>query len=175
MNTKVSPTSRHVRSLVQLLEELCAGHGDLLNLIERKSDSMKRADIETMSRLVDREQELVKFINERNGLRRQLMEAIGSQIGVSPRKARLMTASQLAARLPEAEGRCIRGAAEKLGNAMARVSKANRMAAVISRGILAHLKAVFAAVATPENRKAGYTDAGGAVSANDPLLFEAVG
>jgi hypothetical protein len=175
MNTKVSAISKHVRSLVQVLEELGVSHGELLDLIEQKTDAMKRADIETMGSLVDREQAVVKHINERNGLRRQLMEAIGSQIGIGPRNARLMTASQLAARLPEPEGRSIRGAAKKLGDAMTLVSKANRMAGAISRGILAHLKAVFAAVSTPENQKAGYTDAGGAVSANDPLLFEAVG
>ena len=66
-------------------------------------------------------------------------------------------------------------AARTLGETMTRVGKANRMARLISGRILAHLKAVFEAIRTPDEKADGYSDAGGPVTRTGAVLFETVG
>jgi uncharacterized protein YdbL (DUF1318 family) len=175
MSTNETAGRRHVVDLVRLLEDLRGSHEQLLSLIERKTAAMKQANLETMRSLGVAEQEVAARIRERNGLRRQLMESIAAHIGVSRANARVMTASQLAARLPEGEGQPLLDAARALSETMTRVGKVNRMARLISGRILAHLKAVFQAITTPDEKADGYSDAGGPVTRTDAVLFETVG
>lgn len=175
MSTNEKARRKHVIDLVRLLEDLRESHEGLLSLIERKTSAMKRADLATMRSLGVAEQAVAARIRERSGLRRQLMESIGAHIGASRRNARVMTAAQLAARLPEGEGRPVINAAHRLRETMARVGKANRMARLISGRILVHLKAVFEAVTTPDETADSYSDAGGRVVRTNAVLFEMVG
>ena len=175
MSTNETARRKHVVDLVRLLEDLRGSHEELLSLTERKTAAMRRADLAMMRSLGAAEQAMAARIRERGGLRRQLMESIGAYVGTSRPNARVMTASQLAARLPEGEGQSVMKAARALGATMARVGKANRMARLISGRVLTHLKAVFEAIRTPDESADGYSDGGGPVTRTDAILFETVG
>jgi len=146
-----------------------------LILIQSKNDAMKRADIPAMRDLNDQEQTVVKQLQERDGFRRQLMDAIGEELGLPPRSARALSVSQLASRLPEPARTNLLDAAGKLRRAVSQVVQANCVAGAVSREILNHLKWVFASVRPAEEKPVGYSGQGVPVGPCDTRILETVG
>ena len=173
MRRHVEP--KYLRDLLRLLDGLQRLHGQLLTLIRSKIDAMRRAEISAMRELSEQEQTLARRLEEREGLRRQLMDAIGEQLGLPPRAARALSVSQLASRLPEGQRADLLDTAGKLREAVAKVAQANRVAGAISREILTHLKWVFASVRPADVRPVGYSGDGEAVGTLDARIFETVG
>ena len=173
MTRSVAP--KRLRDLVRLLGSLQRLQGQLLTLVQSKIDAMKRADFSAMRDLNDQEQAVVKRLQEREGFRRQLADAIGEEVGLPPRSARALPVSQLAARLPEPERTDLLDAAGKLRRAVSRVVQANRVAGAVSREILNHLKWVFASVRPGEEKPVGYSGQGVAVGPCETRILETVG
>ncbi len=166
---------KRLRDLVKLLGSLQRLQGQLLILIQSKIDAMKRADIPAMRDLNDQEQTVVKQLQERDGFRRQLMDAIGEELGLPPRSARALSVSQLASRLPEPARTNLLDAAGRLRGAVSQVAQANRVAGAVSREILNHLKWVFASVRPAEGKPVGYSGQGVPVGPCDTRILETVG
>lgn len=163
-----------LRDLIRLFDVLRDLHGQLLALIQFKMDAMKRADLPAVNELNQREQAMVRRLEEREGLRRQLMDSIGAELGLPPRAARVLTVSQLAARLTEPARRSLLDSANELRSVAVKVARLNRVAGAFTREVTTHLKWVFAAVRPKEDSPSGYTGTGVAAAA-DLRLFEAVG
>lgn len=166
---------KRLRDLVKLLGSLQRLQGQLLILIQSKIDAMKRADIPAMRDLNDQEQTVVKQLQERDGFRRQLMDAIGEELGLPSRSARALSVSQLASRLPEPARTNLLDAAGRLHRAVSQVAQTNRVAGAVSREILNHLKWVFASVRPAEEKPVGYSGQGVPVGPCDTRILETVG
>jgi hypothetical protein len=136
---------------------------------------MKRADVSAMGALSQQERSLAGRLQERAGLRRQLMDAIGEEMGLSPRTARDMAVSQLASRLPEPPRDRLLRVARRLRDVMAQVAQANRVAGAVSREMLNHLTWVFSSVRPKCEKPDGYSGAGAAVGPREVRIFETVG
>lgn len=160
--------------LVRLLDELSELHERLEVTIHEKLAAMRKADLHVMRDASGRQKAIMDRIGERVGLRRQLMDMIGAQIGLPKNTARVMTMSQLAARVGAAEGQRLKAAARRLADAMAPVAKANRSAGAMTARVIEHLDLVFASI-RGDDEPAGYNRRGGARGARDAMLFEAVG
>lgn len=167
--------TKRINNLVRLLEEIAGAYHELGGLVQKKTDAMKRADLPGMRSAMVEEQGLVRRLNECEGLRRQMMDAIGQRLGLPSKLARTVSASQLAIHLPEPEGQRLLAVAERLKETMARVARINRVAAGISREILGHLKAVFSAVTSVGEEPVGYSGTGAPVGVGEARLIEAVG
>ena len=108
---------------MRLMAEMETAYLALAETVQAKITAMRRADRDGMRRQAEREQELVAQLSGREGLRRQLMDAIGKELGMSSTAARLMTATQLAARLPERSRAALQERVCGLREAAARVAK----------------------------------------------------
>jgi hypothetical protein len=173
MTQTVEP--RRLNDLVRLMGVLERLHEGLLTLVQAKIDAMKRADMPAMSALKDREQAVVRQLREREGLRRQLVDWMGEEMGLPSREARAWSVSQLAARLSEPGRTKLLDAAGGLRQVISRVAQANRIAGAVSREILNHLGWVFASVRPVEGRPVGYSGRGAVVAASQTRIFEIVG
>ena len=173
MSNTVDP--KRVQDLVRLLQDMTAGYEQLAELVQGKIDAMKQADIETMRRAAAQERELAEKLNAKEGLRRQVVDAIGEQLGLAPRSARVMTMSQLGSKLARAQRSALAEVGLKLRDTVARVAKVNRVAGVIGRGIHGHLDADFQSITTTDEPPVGYSGDGGLVGSGDNRLFDAVG
>ncbi|MCH8146479.1 MAG: flagellar protein FlgN [Planctomycetes bacterium] len=166
---------RRIDDLIKLLNRLSALHEDLLGVIRRKIDAMKRADIEGMREFGEQEQSIVVQIGEREGLRRQLMDLIGEDFKLPARSARSVSLKQLGARIPTAWQSILGDAGDRLRSCMTRVAAANRVAGEIARQVVTHLKWVFASVRPDDGEPVGYSRTGMLVSNTETRLFDAMG
>ena len=167
--------TKRFRDLLVLLSELRKLHENLLAICQSKLGAIKKADVKAMGELSGEEQEIARRIHEREGLRRQLMDAIGDSLGLPPRTARALPVSQLAGRVPRAQAAALKEAAAKLGEAVLRVARVNRVIGAVSRGVLGHLGRVLESVGAASENSPGYSVDGKAVTVSQTQIFEAVG
>lgn len=164
-----------LRDLVRLLDDLHRLHGELLTVVEDKVRAMKRADRAALNHLIDRESILIEAVRERDGCRRQLMDAIGRELGLTASTARKMTASQLASQVDARHGEKILSAARNLRGIAARLSRANQVAGMLSREMVAHFQQVYESIRRCAHEPIGYGHDGGLVAGLEHKLVDAVG
>jgi len=167
--------AKRTRDLVRLLGELKTLQERLLKLIEARIDAMKRADMSAMRELVDREEELTRRILERDGLRRQVADAVAEETGCPPRSGRDMTVSQIAGRVGEPARTHLLDAVADLRRIVLRVVRANRTAGAVARELINHVSWVFASVRPAGGKPVGYSGDGAVVGSAETRLFETVG
>ena len=166
---------KRLKDLLKLLGGVQKLQEQLLELVQAKMDAMRRADISGMRELNERERALAIRLQQREGLRCQLMDQIGNELGLPPGTARAIPVSQVASRLPEPGRGRLLDAAKRLRQVVAQVARGNRMAGVISREILNHLRWVFASVTPKEEKPVGYAVDGMLVGSSKVRIFETVG
>ncbi len=174
MMKRTNETER-AKDLVRLLGGLGELHGQLVKVVRNKIDAMKRADRPAMRELAQQEHALTTKIQEREGLRRQITDLVGEQVGLSPGEGRSLTMSQLASRLSHSLRCELLDAGGELRETVSKLARANRVAGVVSRDILNHLKWVFASVRSEDEQPAGYSGDGALVSHAGTRIFETVG
>jgi hypothetical protein len=167
--------SHRFADLLKLFNTLVTLHDELLVLIRAKIDAMKKSDVNRIQTLTEQERQVARRIHEREGLRRQLMDGLGGQIGLPPRAARALSASQLAGRLREPQKTDLLEAAGRLRDGVTRMAATNRMAGAIAGQIINHLHWVFASVRPPGDRPMGYSDEGALVASSQTKILDAVG
>lgn len=175
--TKENPNkpATRVRDLVRLLDQMRSLYGQMFTLIDEKLAAMRRSDVEAMTHAGTKETVLADRLGEREGLRKQLMDAVGEEIGLASRSGRRLTVSQLANRLADRDKAALLAAADRLRREVAKVAQANRVAGVVAREVVSHLRWVFAAVRPCEEEPAGYSKSGVVVSRSAGPMFDAVG
>ncbi|MFQ5495572.1 MAG: flagellar export chaperone FlgN [Phycisphaerae bacterium] len=164
-----------VRDLVRLFEGLQRIQQRLHQLLQEKMQAVKRADVEALRALDDRERSVVEDLHRRQGLRRQIMDAIGRLAGLPDGNGRSLTVSQLAAHLPADQRSVLLAAAAALGRRVARVVHANRLLGAVSRELLDHLTWVFEAVRPQDDRPDGYAGNGAPARGGETRILEVVG
>jgi hypothetical protein len=103
------------------------------------------------------------------------MDAIGEALGLSSRSARALSITQLAPRLVDPQRAALTDAADRVRKAVLKVTQANRVAGVVSREILHHLKWIFASVRPRDEKPMGYAGDGAMVPSCGTPMFETVG
>ncbi len=161
--------------LIVMLGRIESLHAELAEVIDRKIERMQACDVPGINECIGRERELVGQVGEQEGLRRALTDRIGRSFGMSPPKARRLTAAQLATRLPEPQAGRLLASAGRLQELARRITRRNRVAGRISGDLLQHLDTVLSAVAAPDERQAAYSAGGRAVASAPKRLFETVG
>jgi len=166
---------RHVRDLVRLLNEQTRAHEELLAAVRDKVAAMKRADLHTMREMTIKEQALVRLIQEREGLRRQIMDLVGTDLGMAAREARSLTVSQLATRLPGESSPALMHAANRLRDVMHKVAQSNRVAQMACREVIDHMKWVFASVRPKDEPPVAYAGNGTLLGSASTRILEVMG
>lgn len=172
---KEEAANQRLSDLIVVLDRLSELHRELLDLTRDKIEHMRSANTEELRICAVREEELVKNINEQEGLRRQLMDVIGRGYGLDPRVARRMPIRQLAERIEDRLRTKLLRAAEQLRRVVSEALEVNRVAAMIAQQVLNHLRCVFEAVAAPDEPPNTYSSRGKAVPGGTRRLFEMTG
>lgn len=171
----VREAPKRLRELLMLLAQLTKTYDELHEAIRGKLAAMRAADLRQMREWASAEARLAGRIQEREGLRRQIMESVGAEIGLSPVRSRELTISALAAHLADPERSQLLRVADALRRKVIAVSHANRVAGSATRETLAHLGHVFASVRPAQARPDSYTHLGSRPHRADAGLFETVG
>lgn len=158
------------------MDGLATAQEQLHVVLRDKIAAARLGDASRLAVLAEQEAPLVKRIQELESMHRGWLVSVAPRVGVDVKVARQMKLSQLWMHLPDDQRRNVTELTNRLRSATARVAEANGVLTRLSRGILHHLAAVFAAVAPRETAHAGYSRQGGAqpVTAT-ATLFEAVG
>jgi len=164
-----------LRDLVTLLSTLESLYEELGAVVRRKIEAMKRNELQIMRDLNEREHALAGKIRERDGLRRQLMDAVGAQAGWPNGAARDIPLAQLSARLPEPHASALRSARARLAEAAARLANANRTAAEFARAIIEHLTWVFRAAGPAGAAPVTYSAGGSRTRRGETMIVDTVG
>jgi FlgN protein len=164
-----------VRDLVRLLDQMASLYGQMFTFIDEKLAAMRRSDDVAMTSASGKEQLLADRLAEREGLRKQLMDAVGEEIGLASKSGRRLTVSQLANRLTGADKAALLASADRLRQQVAKVSQANRVAGVVAREVVNHLRWIFAAVRPGDEKPTGYSKSGVVMSQSAGPMFDAVG
>lgn len=172
---KTTVEVKQVADLIRLFGAMEKLQTKMLELVGEKIDAMKRADLAGLHRLREQERALVERIREREGLRCQLLDLIGRGLGLPAPAGRALSVSQLAERIPLSEKKNFMDAALRLRSVVFHLAHANRLAGVISREVLNHVRWVFASVRPAESPTSGYAVDGARKSEPDARILEAVG
>ncbi len=169
------PEHSRVATLVRLLDEIADLHVQLLAAIDAKIDAMKTADTDRIRQTMLGEQEIVERINEREGLRKQLTVNLGRSYGISPERARRMSATQIAERFAGSETARIEAAVSRMRDLTTQIARRNHVAQLVSENILRHMRIVFASMTAPADGGVAYSADGQSNAATNERLFDLVG
>lgn len=175
MSGQPTKSTTRVRDLVRLLDQMRSLYEQMFTVIDAKLSAMRRSDVAAMTHSGTQERVLSDRLGEREGLRKQLMDAVGEEIGPAGRSGRRLTVSQLANRLNEQDRVALLAAADRLRREVAKVSQANRVAGVVAREVVNHLQWVFAAVRPGAEEPSGYSKSGVVVSRMAGPMFDTIG
>ena len=173
MHTEVA--TQRVAELLRVLHRMTALHQELEGLIREKIQRMRDGQTELVQACTQREELLLKTLTDQEGLRRQLMDAIGRGFGINPQSARRMPLRQLAERLEGHLRTKLLAALDGLRRAAGDVARVNQVAMVIAQQILHHLRCIFASVSGPQENPALYSPQGRVVAGGGRGLFELMG
>ncbi len=166
---------RRLKDLLRLLESIRALHKTLEGVIRLKLEAMRRADLSAMQTALERERVLTERLREREGLRRQLMDAIAKEMGLTGEPGRMLTVTGLAKGLKASSRRALWACADALSGALARTAQANRVAAVTTRALINHMQWVFGSVRPAGGSSGVYSVRGTEVPSGGTILLETVG
>jgi hypothetical protein len=173
MSRQMDP--KRFRDMLTLLSEFERLFDRLSGLIQQRVDAMRRADIEAMSAWRDEELALTKQIEDREGCRRQLMDAVAESLGLPCEAARVVPVSNIIGRLDQAQADRLNEAAQGLRQSVTRATRLNRQAGDVSGAILDHLSWVSASVRPQGEEAVGYKGDGGVATTCETVVFDAMG
>ncbi len=166
---------KRLREFSRLLDALCQLQMELADVLQLKLDAMRRADLPAMQRVGEREVALVRSIEQRNGLRLQLMDAMANDWQLPEGAGRTMTMSQLTARLSGGARDGLVCVVDRLRDAVALVARTNATVSVVAREVVGHLRWVFASVRPADEQPTGYAGDGAVVTVPTAGIFEMMG
>lgn len=162
------------RRLTQALAELECLHVELADTVSNKIDAMKRADLVAMRDSTASEMALIRRIQERERERAKAAAEVANAVGLRRSNADRATVSQIGERLSEPQAGQLRSAADSLGKSVNHLSRVNRVAGELARGVLAHVRGVFESVATAMDN-VEYQRTGSRAAQCGGRIFEAMG
>ena len=171
----VDIANKRLSDLFVVMDRLTDLHRELLDSTRDKIEHMRNSDTDALRAGTEREGALVQAIGEQEGLRRQLMDAIGRGYGMNPEMARRMPARQLASRIDGPERDQLLETADRLRDVVQEVAELNRIAALIGQEVLRHVRSVFESVSTPDDPPETYSPSGWVKPSGTQRLFEMTG
>ena len=163
-----------VRDLVRLLQGLMGIHAEVALHMRTKLEAIKRADTETVQSITAREMLLAGRLQEREGLRRQLMDRLAECLGIEKGRGRKMRLSELAEMLGEPQRSQLLVTAAGLREKVAEMDRLRITTTVITQEMLTHLRAIVA-VMTAGVSSDVYSRTGRRERVGSANVFEAVG
>jgi hypothetical protein len=171
--------SRRIRDdcgrLVELLRALTAAHAEVLGVIRRKTEAMRRADLPTMAQCSEEQAAALRRIDELERERERLTAELASGLAVRGPRTRRLRVSELALLLTDEDAAVLRREADRLRQTVTAVGRANHVAETIARYVVGHIRHVFTSLGAEEAESAGYSEGGRRVPASGAQIIETTG
>ena len=162
--------------LSALLSELTSLQESLHGVITIKLEAMRRSDVEGMIAASHREGELATRAAELDQNRKQIVARLCETLEIAAEpQGRPIRLSAIISRLDPSLRPRIANLAAMLRERMLKVAESNRVVELVSREMLAHFKALFAAMTQDDEAVCTYSAAGNVDRANGPRMLDAVG
>lgn len=163
------------RDLVRLVGELAHIHGELVMHMRSKLEAIKQADSDRVQSITAREMTLAGQIEERNGLRRQLVRKIGAALKLEEEGIESMRFSVLAEYLAEPRRSQLLVASAGLKEKVEEFERLRVTTTLITQEMLKHMQSVMEVITAGIGGASGYGSRGQRSTAATSGLFEAVG
>ncbi len=173
--TRRSQLEARSGDLVNLMGDLKTLHSDMLSVLQQKLAGMRRADTEAINSCTARERFLAERVQEREGLRRQLVQILGKELGLSPEQSAGLGVRDLAERLPEPRRGQLLVLGEALRELIGKIDNANKVVALVTGEMLKHFRHVYAAMARSGPSTGRYASNGQIAVERPTQVFDAVG
>lgn len=165
-----------LEQLFTLMDRMIQLHDQMIATLDRQLAAVRAADAAMMNQCQQETEQLVRQVAQYEAQRRALVKSIGGQIGFdSVAQGRGLTASRLAAALPEPSRSHLMDATNRLRDRLMETDRLNKMLAEVSRRVLLHLKEAYEAVAHIAGNTGIYAANGQMRQAKRATLFEVVG
>jgi hypothetical protein len=163
-----------VRDLVRLLQALMGMHAEVALHMRTKLEAIKRADTDAIQSITAREMLLAGRLQEREGLRKQLMDRLGECLGLEKGRGRKVRLAELAEMLPEPQRSQLLVSAAGLREKVSEIDRLRTRTTAITQEMLKHLRAILA-VMTQGGASDVYSRSGRRERLGSANVFEAVG
>ena len=137
---------RVVEELLEVLGEARRLHEELLAVLRRKLEAIRRAEMQAVHSCGAREALLVDRIRRNELRRRGLVERLGRQLAVPAGRARPVRLTELAEQLGEPMRSRLLVMAAGLRDLLGKIGDTNRVIGMVSEAMLEHFRQVYEAM-----------------------------
>lgn len=168
--------NKDLEQLFGLMDQLVRLHEQMIATLDRQLAAARAADSDTMHDCQQQTEQLVRQVATIEAQRRALVRSLANRAGIEgAAQGRGLTATRLAAALPEpARGR-LAERASRLRDLLTETDRLNRLLAEVSRRVLLHLKVAYDTVAQVAGHTGVYAANGRLRQAERSTVFEVVG
>lgn len=162
-----------VRQLAECLAEMRGLYEELLAVLQRKLEAMRRADTELLNSCAARERFLLQRISEAESSRKVLVTDLQVRAGVAAKRP--ISITQLAERIGEPGRSKLLVLADGLRRLVEQTNQVNQVAALAGKELLAHFKHVYDVMRTAERDTGTYDVRGARAAGSAQRILDAVG
>jgi hypothetical protein len=167
---------QNLDNMFAMLEQLVRLHEQMIATLDRQLAAARAADSDGMRQCQEQTEQLVRQVAQVEAQRRALSRDLAIEAGIDGGPAgRGVTASRLAAALPEPQRSRLTQQAGLLRQRVQEVDRLNKLLADVSRRILVHLKSAYEMVSRAAGTTGVYAANGQLRQAQRSTVFEAVG
>jgi hypothetical protein len=159
--------------LADSLSQLRQLYEELMLVLRRKLESMKRADSEGLNSCSARERFLAQRIAEAESHRKQVLSRLQNELGFQA--GRGVTVAELAGRLQEPARSKLLIMAQGLHQLISEADRMNQVAALVAKELLTHFRRVYEAMRVTQGAGALYGPGGARELEGTERLIDAVG
>ena len=176
MKKQANDMTALTNELAGLLRQLADLQTQVNAAVRDKLEAMRRADVNEIARRSRREAELSAQIIEVDRSRRAVVARMCAALGITATEGgREITLRSLLKRLPDADRDKLSALANVLRERMLATAESNRVVEIVCHEMMAHFKAVFAAMTSAAADGGIYGEKGGRPPSGEPLVLDAVG
>ncbi len=161
------------RQLAECLAEMRGLYEELLAVLRRKLEAMRRADTESLNSCAARERFLLQRIAEAESSRKALTGDLQLRTGVTTRRP--MSITRLAERIGEPGRSKLLVLADGLRRLVEQTNQVNQVAALAGKELLVHFRHVYDAMRAAERDTGTYDVQGVRAAGSAQRILDAVG
>ena len=159
--------------LAECLAEMRSLYEELLAVLQRKLEAMRRADTELLNSCAARERFLLQRISEVESSRKVLTGDLQLRTGVAAKRP--MSITQLAERIGEPDRSKLLVLADGLRRLVEQTNQVNQVAALAGKELLAHFRHVYDVMRAAEQDTGTYDVRGARTAGSAQRILDAVG
>jgi hypothetical protein len=172
---KTAKAERLANDLVRLLKQQIGLQSEIASHMQGKIEAMKKADSDRIHSILARESVLLERAAEREGLRRQLIRKLASELEIETGEEQKLRLSELAEHFSEPLRSELLTASAGMKRKLQEIERTRDTMTLITKGMLEHLQDVIRVMTAGAVDPDIYSRTGKKNARTEANVFEAVG